>query len=413
MKPVVVNPRVSFEQLAKETVEAKEEERRRAAIDEFLAKVQRKKRALTGEAEERLRAASGMGAKELGPYLKKSGVGEAAEYLKAHPSLASFLDRTVGNVPYRTLVATKPDELREVTHGYGKHGSGRPGDYLEAFRAFVETNMNTLPALLVVTQRPRDLTREDLVPPVTASEPTGAQSTCACSPMRRSVHRYTSPRGTVLTSAPWRRKIAMPRYGYPSPSALRPFCAPLALAGLVGDLAPAESVEPGLHRLTAGKPRAREGSRQAVAGDVVDPPRRHLRAHELCGAPARIGVPEERLVLLAARRGGVVAGLVDVVVGRPDGVARAVARRGRIVVAVAAQVVVVAGVAPARRGMMQARASARKTRREGAVKTQGVVQDPRERAVRGRGQPGSGSRRAERAPGYTLRASRRTVSAPR
>ena len=135
MKPVAVNPLVSFEQLAKEIVEAMGEEHRRAAIDEFLAKLQRKKRGLTGEIEERFRAASGMSVKELGPYLKTSGAGEAAEYLKAHPSLASFLDRTVGSAPYRTVVSEKADELREVTHGYGKHGSGRPGDYLEAFRA--------------------------------------------------------------------------------------------------------------------------------------------------------------------------------------------------------------------------------------------------------------------------------------
>jgi type I restriction enzyme R subunit len=162
MKPVVVDPRVTFEQLAKEVLEAKEEEHRREALDEILAKLQRKKRALTGDAEERFRTAAGMSVKELGQLLKKSGVGEAAEYLKGHPALAGFLDRTVGAVPYRTVVSEKADELREVTHGYGKHGSSRPGDYLEAFRAFIESHMNKLPALLVVTQRPRDLTREDL-----------------------------------------------------------------------------------------------------------------------------------------------------------------------------------------------------------------------------------------------------------
>jgi type I restriction enzyme, R subunit len=162
MKPVVVDPRVTFEQLAKEVLEAKEEEHRREALDEILAKLQRKKRALTGDAEERFRTAAGMSVKDLGQLLKRSGVGEAAEYLKGHPALAGFLDRTVGAVPYRTVVSEKADELREVTHGYGKHGSSRPGDYLEAFRAFIESHMNKLPALLVVTQRPRDLTREDL-----------------------------------------------------------------------------------------------------------------------------------------------------------------------------------------------------------------------------------------------------------
>lgn len=162
MKPVVVNPLVTFEQLLKEVLEGKEEGLRREAIDEFLAKLQRKKRALTGERAERFQTAAGMDVKELARFLKTSGVAEAADYLRSHSELAAFLDRTTGTATYRTVVSEKVDELREVAHGYGKHGSGRPGDYLEAFRAFVENNINKLPALLVVTQRPRDLTREDL-----------------------------------------------------------------------------------------------------------------------------------------------------------------------------------------------------------------------------------------------------------
>jgi len=162
MKPVVVNPLVTFEQLAKEVLDGKDEDFRRESLDEFLAKLQRKKRALTGEAEERFQVAAGMGIRELAQLLRKSSVGDAADYLKSHPALAAFLDRTVGPVAYKTVVSERHDELREVTRGYGKHGSRRPGDYLEAFRAFVESNMNKIPALLVVTQRPRDLTREDL-----------------------------------------------------------------------------------------------------------------------------------------------------------------------------------------------------------------------------------------------------------
>jgi type I restriction enzyme R subunit len=162
MKPVVVNPLVSFEQLAKEVLEGKDEDFRRLSLDEFLAKLQRKKRSLTGEAEERFQTAAGMGVQELAQFFKKSAVGDVADYLKNHPALAAFLDRTVGGGPYKTVISERVDELREVARGYGNHGSRRPGDYLEAFRAFVENNLNKLPALLVVTQRPRDLTREDL-----------------------------------------------------------------------------------------------------------------------------------------------------------------------------------------------------------------------------------------------------------
>ncbi len=162
MKPVVVDPLVSFEQLVKEIVDGKEEEYRIAALDELLAKLRRKHRAFKGEAEERLRAAAGMGFKELTDLLRKDTVGAASDYLRDHPALAPFLDRTSGAAAYKVVVSETADELREVTRGYGKHGSRPPGDYLESFRSFVENNLNKIPALVVVKQRPQDLTREDL-----------------------------------------------------------------------------------------------------------------------------------------------------------------------------------------------------------------------------------------------------------
>lgn len=162
MKPVVVNPLVTFEQLAKEVIEGKDDAQRRESLEELLAKLQRKKRGLMGDAEEKLRAAARMEVKELVRLLKTGTVTEAAAYLTSHGALAPFLDRTVGVHTYATIVSEKVDRIREITRGYGKHGSRPPGDYLEAFRRFVANNLNKLPALLVITQRPRDLTREDL-----------------------------------------------------------------------------------------------------------------------------------------------------------------------------------------------------------------------------------------------------------
>jgi type I restriction enzyme R subunit len=115
MKPVVVNPLVTFEQLAKEIVDGKEGEYRRGSIDEPIAKLQRKRRALQGEKEEHLQAAAGMNAKELARFLKTSAVGAVADYLKSHASLAPFLDRTVGSGTFTTIVSEKLDEVREVT----------------------------------------------------------------------------------------------------------------------------------------------------------------------------------------------------------------------------------------------------------------------------------------------------------
>jgi type I restriction enzyme R subunit len=162
MKPVVVDPLVTFEQLVKEIVDGTNEEFRSESLAELLAKLQRKKRAFAHEREEQFVAAAGMGIGELARHLKQGSIQDAAEYLRAHPALAPFLDRATESRGYKTIISEKVDSVREVTHGFGKDGSRRPGDYLDAFRVFVTSSMNKLPALLVVTQRPRDLTREDL-----------------------------------------------------------------------------------------------------------------------------------------------------------------------------------------------------------------------------------------------------------
>lgn len=163
MKPVVVNPHVSFEQLVKEIVEAKDEQHQRAALDEFMAKLQRKKRALKDEAAERFQTAAGMDARDLLQLLKKATAAEAQTYFKEHAALAPLLDRsTEGSGGYKMVISERVDRVREVRRGYGKDSKGRPGDYLDSFRDFIQNNLNRLPALLVVTQRPRDLTREDL-----------------------------------------------------------------------------------------------------------------------------------------------------------------------------------------------------------------------------------------------------------
>jgi type I restriction enzyme, R subunit len=58
------------------------------------------------------------------------------------------------------LISHHPDELRGIEYGYGN--ANRPEDYLNSFEAFLRENLNLIPALLVVTQRPRELTRQQL-----------------------------------------------------------------------------------------------------------------------------------------------------------------------------------------------------------------------------------------------------------
>jgi type I restriction enzyme R subunit len=161
MKPVVVDPVVTFEQLAKEIMEGTDDDDRQTSLRELLAKLQRKKSHVKGEREEQFATAAGMSVTELLEHLKTASVGEAASWLQSHASVTTLLDRVTGGVGYRQILSDHDDEIRQVTTGYG-HGTKRPEDYLESFRAFVRAHLNTLPALLVVTQRPRDLTRDDL-----------------------------------------------------------------------------------------------------------------------------------------------------------------------------------------------------------------------------------------------------------
>lgn len=52
------------------------------------------------------------------------------------------------------------DELESHKRGYG--AAQKPEDYLNEFKAFILDNMNKIPALSIICQRPRELTRQSL-----------------------------------------------------------------------------------------------------------------------------------------------------------------------------------------------------------------------------------------------------------
>ncbi|MCA9639134.1 MAG: type I restriction-modification system endonuclease, partial [Myxococcales bacterium] len=160
MKPVVVNPSVTFEQLTHELIQLEgDEESRNTVLEELLAKLQRKKQRLKGDAASDFEAAAGMAPQELVRQLKLGSGRDAAKWFEAHPEVASLLDRKTGGPQYQ-IVSQHADSVREVTHGYGK--SKKPEDYIENFRAYINDNLNKVPALLLVTQRPKELTRAQL-----------------------------------------------------------------------------------------------------------------------------------------------------------------------------------------------------------------------------------------------------------
>jgi type I restriction enzyme R subunit len=164
MRPVAVSPRLSFAQLVEEILAARAadagEERLRSLLDELIAKIRRKRSALQEGHAEEMRGRFGLSPQELADKLRNGPLAQALDWLVVNPGVADFLDRVTGQ-GRSYIISLHADEVREVSRGYGE-GINRPEEYLEAFAAFLRNSLDRIPALLVVTQRPRNLTREQL-----------------------------------------------------------------------------------------------------------------------------------------------------------------------------------------------------------------------------------------------------------
>ncbi|MCB1462639.1 MAG: type I restriction-modification system endonuclease [Nitratireductor sp.] len=161
MKPVVVNPSVSFEQLVAEYLGSTEDKQRETVREQFIVKLRRRLKRLPEEARQRFEAVAGETPEAM---LQRLLVGKAealAEWLKDRAAIGPILDwQSDGENPRYIPISHHDDEIVAVTRGYGE--AEKPEDFLDSFSAFVRDNMNTIAALKLVVQRPRDLTRADL-----------------------------------------------------------------------------------------------------------------------------------------------------------------------------------------------------------------------------------------------------------
>ncbi|WP_321873610.1 type I restriction-modification system endonuclease [Burkholderia ubonensis] len=167
MKPVVQNPNIGFAQLAKEIIEHPEDGIAQQAREQMLGKWQRKRRHLTENQINAMKQA-GFDPQDFAHFLRTADAKELAEWWSNHVGLGELLDRKRDTRADPLVVSSHEDSLIDVTPAYG-----RPDDYLERFAAFVKEQGNTLPALIAVVQRPRELTRRDLTELVFALENAG------------------------------------------------------------------------------------------------------------------------------------------------------------------------------------------------------------------------------------------------
>jgi type I restriction enzyme R subunit len=159
MKPVVKQPNSSLSQLVDELGTVQDSAAVETIIEQLLAKLQRKKRSLSDDGKEAIKTLAGMPVEDMVNHLRESSSGEAAQWLRERREIAQMLDRRDGGMQ-AVLISRHQDVLRSVERGYGD--AERPQDYLDGFTAFLRENLNKIPALLVVTQRPRELTRAQL-----------------------------------------------------------------------------------------------------------------------------------------------------------------------------------------------------------------------------------------------------------
>lgn len=161
MRPVVANPSASFEDLMKGLEAAATDEQLAYRIELIVAKLQRKRRNVSKKALEQFTHLTG--GKDLtafAEHLNSSTIKEAAAELMNHREAFSVLDKDKIHHKRPVIIDDHEDELIDHTRGYGE--GQKPEDYLEAFKAFINNNMNAIAALHTVCTRPSELTREAL-----------------------------------------------------------------------------------------------------------------------------------------------------------------------------------------------------------------------------------------------------------
>jgi type I restriction enzyme, R subunit len=160
MKAVAPGPTVTLQTLVDELSTMDSESDQRRHVDQVIAKLQRKVQGMSKELREAFETLSGgESLQELIVDLRENDLQEAKDIIGAKRHLLAFLDENRYQ-PRKQLISNHEDELESHTRGYGK--GDKPEDFLNEFKSFVIDNMNRIPSLAIVCQRPRELTRQAL-----------------------------------------------------------------------------------------------------------------------------------------------------------------------------------------------------------------------------------------------------------
>ncbi|OEF23139.1 type I restriction-modification system endonuclease [Vibrio rumoiensis] len=162
MKPVVTNVNITFTELEQEITTNDDLKLQTLAKEQFIAKLQSKKRHLSPVQEDEFERITGQPPEGFAKQLKQMKPETVAQWFTEHPGLGELLDMKVqgGRGAKTVVISEHDDDFVEITTGYGK--SAKPEDYLTAFKDYINANSNRMIGIQTVIQRPWELTREDL-----------------------------------------------------------------------------------------------------------------------------------------------------------------------------------------------------------------------------------------------------------
>lgn len=160
MKPVVPNPKTTFEQLVEELDHIDNEDRARRQVEQIIAKLQRKRRQISDDNKDHfLFNSDGVLPEELIEDFKQQDVRTSMDQIRSLTDLWKFLDGIRPPVN-PMLVSHHEDEFLAMEPGFGD--GQQPEDYLESFAAYIKENQNKIQALNIVCTRPAELDRKSL-----------------------------------------------------------------------------------------------------------------------------------------------------------------------------------------------------------------------------------------------------------
>lgn len=161
MRPVVVNPSVTFETLFEGFEASEVDDHKDEILDQIIVKMARKIRKMNEDLRNQYTAQAGESPEETLKRFREGPSKDVQAWTKARPGLGAFFDfQGDRGAPPILPIYKGTDTVTGVTRGYGD--GVKPDDFIDAFSSFIRENANKIAALKLVVTRPRDLTRDSL-----------------------------------------------------------------------------------------------------------------------------------------------------------------------------------------------------------------------------------------------------------